>query len=99
MREFVLDPLEEEDLKEAASRYEAEVSGLGDDFTDEVYAVGERLVAFPESGSLKTKNVRVARVRRFPYDVFYTFEAGRDRIFILAISHQHRRPGLWKKRL
>jgi plasmid stabilization system protein ParE len=99
MREFVLDPRAEEDLKEAASYYESQTQSLGDDFIDKVHALCERLVVFPQSGSLKTKNVRVARVHRFPYDVFYAVEASRDRIFVLAISHQHRKPGLWKSRL
>jgi hypothetical protein len=57
------------------------------------------LLIFPESGLRKTKIVRVARVKRFPYDIFYTVEHERDRLFVLAISHQHRKPGLWKKRL
>ncbi len=99
MKGFVLDPLAEEDLKEAATYYEAKVSGLGDDFLDEVFALIERLVAFPESGSRKTKIVRVARVRRFPYDVIYKIDKELDQIFVLAISDQRRKPGLWKKRL
>lgn len=97
MRSFVLDPLAEEDLKEAASHYEDEVIGLGDDFLDRVYALIERLLVYPESGFLQTKNVRVARVSRFPYDVYYKVDP--DRIFVLAIMHQSREPGLWKKRL
>lgn len=99
MRGFVLDPLAEEDLKEAANHYETQVTGLGDDFLDEVFAVIQRLIAFPESGSRKTKIVRVARVRRFPYDVLYKIEKDLDRIFVLAISDQRRKPGWWKKRL
>jgi toxin ParE1/3/4 len=99
MNGFVLDPLAEEDLKEAANHYEAQVSGLGDDFLDEVFALIDRLVSFPESGSRKTKVVRVARVRRFPYDVLYKIDTDLDRIFVLAISDQRRKPGLWKKRL
>jgi len=66
MKGFVLDPLAEEDLTEAANYYESQVSGLGEDFLDEVFTLIDRLVSFPESGSRKTKIVRVARVRRFP---------------------------------
>lgn len=82
---------------DAARHYEDEASGLGDDFFDQVYALIERLTVHPESGYLQTKNVRVARVTRFPYDVFYKVEP--DQIFILAVLHQKRRPGLWKNRL
>ena len=99
MKGFVLDPFAEEDLKEAAHHYEAQVSGLGDDFLDEVFALIERLVSFPESDSRKTKTVRVARVRRFPYDVLYKIEKDLDRVFVLAIGDQRRKPGWWKTRL
>jgi plasmid stabilization system protein ParE len=97
MMGFILDPLAEEDLKDAARHYEDEASGLGDDFFDRVYALIERLTVYPESGFLQTKSVRVARVQRFPYDVFYKIE--HDRIFVLAVLHQRRKPGLWQSRL
>ncbi|HKH45034.1 MAG TPA: type II toxin-antitoxin system RelE/ParE family toxin [Thermoanaerobaculia bacterium] len=97
MMGFVLDPLAEEDLKDAARHYEEEVRGLGDDFLGRVYALIERLTIYPQSGLLQTKNVRVARVSRFPYDVYYKVEP--DSIFVLAVMHQSRKPGLWKKRL
>jgi plasmid stabilization system protein ParE len=97
MMGFILDPLAEEDLKDAARHYEDEVSGLGEEFLDRVYDVIERLTVFPQSGFLQTDNVRVARVSRFPYDVHYTIEP--DCIFVLAVMHQSRMPGIWKKRL
>jgi hypothetical protein len=55
------------------------------------------LTVFPQSGFLQTDNVRVARVSRFPYDVHYTIEP--ECIFVLAVMHQSRMPGLWKRRL
>jgi len=97
MMGFVLDPLAEEDLKDAARHYENEVNGLGADFLDRVYAAIERLTVYPQSGFLQTDNIRIARISRFPYDVHYRIEP--DRIFVLAVMHQSRKPGLWKRRL
>jgi len=40
--------------------------------------------------------IRRCRLRRFPYSVVYT-QDGPD-ILVLAIAHQHRKPGYWKRR-
>jgi plasmid stabilization system protein ParE len=87
------------DLDEAFEHYESQVPNLGNRFIRAVYALLERLVVYPESGSAVTHTVRVARVSGFPYDVFYRIEVDRDRIFVIKISHQRRKPGLWKRRL
>jgi plasmid stabilization system protein ParE len=87
------------DLDEAFEHYEGKVHGLGDRFVRAVYSLLERLVVYPESGPPVTSAVRVARVPGFPYDVFYRIEADRDRVFVIKISHQRRKPGLWKRRL
>jgi len=85
------------DLFESARHYDREVKGLGEDFIDQVTMLLRRLTQFPRLGTPVSRKVRVARVRRFPYDIIYTVEP--DHIFVLAIGHQHRRPGWWKKRL
>lgn len=44
-----------------------------------------------------TPEIRRCRLRRFPYGVVYTIESGEGHV--LAIAHQHRKPGYWKDRL
>jgi len=41
--------------------------------------------------------IRRCRLRRFPYSVIYTVEAGE--ILILAVAHQHRKPRYWQDRI
>lgn len=38
-----------------------------------------------------------SRLHRFPYGVIYTRD-GAD-VLMLAVSHQHRKPGYWRTRL
>jgi len=44
-----------------------------------------------------TPQIRRCRLHRFPYSVIYT-QDGAD-ILVLAVAHQHRKPGYWRKRL
>jgi hypothetical protein len=36
-------------------------------------------------------------VHGFPYDVVYQVE--QDELQVLAVAHQHRKPGYWRERL
>ena len=86
----------EVEFVEAALFYEGRVSGLGSAFVAEV----ERAVTFarsnPVAGAPLGGKVRRVLVRRFPYSVIYRREA--ERLLILAIAHQRRRPGYWRHR-
>lgn len=41
--------------------------------------------------------IRRCRLRRFPYSEVYTQEGAE--LLVLAIAHQHRKPGYWRNRL
>lgn len=86
----------DDEFAEAASFYELHLVGLGASFVAEV----ERAVSFirerPDAGSPLGRKVRKVLVPRFPYSVIYRQEA--DRILILAVAHQRRRPGYWRHR-
>jgi toxin ParE1/3/4 len=86
----------EEELLESALFYDSRVKGLGESFTSEVQRAVEMVRAHPDLGSPLGTKVRRVLVRRFPYSVIYRHEA--DRIFILAVAHQRRRPGYWRHR-
>lgn len=98
MRGFAFHSLAGTDLNEAFEYYQGKGYDLGNEFVRAVYLLLGRLVVYPESGPPVTSTVRVARVGGFPYDVFYKIEADQDRVFVIQISHQNRKPGLWKKR-
>jgi len=55
----------------------------------------------PESESLDGVSYfgpyRRVLMQRFPFSVYY--EVANDHIRVVAVAHQHRKPGYWKKRL
>lgn len=93
---YELHPEAELELVEAASFYEAGVSGLGRDFSDEVERVITILLEHPELGARLDKNLRHFVLRRFPFSVVYAV-AG-QLIYIVAIAHGSREPEYWKSR-
>jgi plasmid stabilization system protein ParE len=97
MRELVFQAEAEAELLEAIDRYEGERPGLGDDFLAEVRTLTARLLDYPESGPSILQDVRRAGVRRFPYDLVYRIRP--DALIIVAVMHQHRKPGYWKRRI
>src|SRR5437867_5861659 len=81
----------------AASRwYEAQRVGLGEEFMAAIDTALRLIESNPAVGSrppgVKDEDVRRVLVRRFPYDVVYMELP--DRIQVLAIAHERRRPGL-----
>ena len=75
----------------AAQYYEQQAQNLGSDFVSAVQRTYRRLGDFPESGHPFGPRLRRVLVPGFPYGLVYRPEA--DRIFIVAVSHLHRRPG------
>jgi len=83
-------PLAEVDVENAASWYEGERQGLGEEFVadldDITVRIGENAAQFP----IVSGPVRRALLKRFPYGVFF-IEDG-DVAVILAVLHLHRGP-------
>ena len=82
---------------EAARVYEQRRGGLGFRFIRVVEEVCDKIGEFPEAGAPLGRKDRKRRVPRFPYDVVYRI--AEERILVLAIKHQRRRPGYWTWRL
>jgi len=89
------------ELAEAARWYETHREGLGKDFLSAADEVVARIVEAPRLGTqvpgVSDRQIRRRPVRRFPYHVVYIELP--DRIQILAIAHDRRRPGYWVGRL
>jgi plasmid stabilization system protein ParE len=86
----------------AARWYEERRTGLGHDFLDAVDATLDRIVRMPGAGARVRRLrsdllVRRAPVGRFPYQVVYIETNGSIRV--LAVAHDRRKPGYWKRRL
>ena len=85
------------ELDEAISWYSAQAPGLGDGFLVEVLRSVQLIQRHPDGWHPLTSTIRRCRLRRFPYSVIYTVEAGD--ILILAEAHQHRKPSYWQDRI
>ena len=93
-------PLAKRELFEASAYYEGESKGLGDVFLDAIHHGIERLKLHPRTGREILGEIRWFLVGRFPYSLVYRIDAdGRqERLFILAVAHQKRRPRYWAGR-
>ena len=59
-------------LAETARWYEAQATGLGEEFLDEFEAVMDRIMRFPEAWMKVGTRHRRCLFRRFPYAVLYS---------------------------
>ena len=85
------------ELDDAIEYYNLQAAGLGEIFLKELLETLTIIVAFPHSYSQNTKNTRKAPLAKFPYNIIYSI--WKDRIYILAIAHQHRQPEYWIDRI
>ena len=91
-----LRPEAESDLDETARWYEAQRSGLGSEFLDEVLRALSAISDQPEGFPVVHREIRRAITRRFPFGVY--FLVGRTDLIVLAIMHGSRDPSSWKSR-
>ena len=94
---FTIRPDAERDLAEARDWYEAHRDGLGKEFLLAVEDVFGRIRESPESYAVVYRGVRWARLRRFPYLVYYRVRDGG--VEVLAVLHGSRHPRAWRSRL
>ena len=96
MKRLAFHPEAQVELTEAVGFYNAQVPGLGDDLTAEVERALQLIWATPGLGTPVSAAHRKWPVRRFPFDLVY--RADEDGLFVLAVAHQRRRPGYWRRR-
>lgn len=86
-----------EDLAAAYDWYEHQRVGLGEEYLRRVDACIQRIRRDPQSCPIVHESYRRALVRRFPYVIFYEFEAGT--VTIHGAFHSARDPAKWRSRL
>jgi plasmid stabilization system protein ParE len=85
------------ELDDAIAWYASQAPGLGDAFLIETLKNLKLIEQYPKAWHRLTQQIRRCRLRRFPYSVVYAQE-GSD-LLVLAVAHQHRKPGYWRTRL
>ena len=94
--ELKLEPEAEAEFLEAAAWYTARGPELGTAFRNAVSAVLEAIEETPQRFPVALRDVRKARVRRFPYVVYYVVQP--EAIAVIAIIHGRRDPRRWTGR-
>jgi plasmid stabilization system protein ParE len=91
----------EAEMADAARWYERHRAGLALEFLAAVETAVARIEENPRIGSrppgVRDEDVRRVFVRRFPYHVVYIELP--DRLQVLAVAHDRRRPAYWVARL
>lgn len=85
------------ELDDAIAWYAEQAPGLGDAFLIETLKTIKLIEQYPKAWHPLTQQIRRCRLRRFPYSVVYA-QDGSD-LLVLAVAHQHRKPGYWRARL
>jgi plasmid stabilization system protein ParE len=85
------------ELDEAIAWYAGQAPGLGDAFLIETLKALKLITQFPQAWHPLSPQTRRCRLNRFPYSVIYSQDG--DDLLVIAIAHQHRKPGYWRDRL
>jgi plasmid stabilization system protein ParE len=87
----------QKEMDDAVLYYEVKQPGLGSKFKEAVRQSIDRLKKYPTSWPIESGEVRKFFVHKFPYKILYSIQE--QNIVILAVAHQHRKPGYWIERL
>lgn len=85
------------ELIDACDWYERQQTGLGSRFRNDVREAALRIARFPFLFPVELEDVRRYVINRFPYTLRYVLRG--DEVWVMAISHQHRRPDYWAERI
>jgi plasmid stabilization system protein ParE len=91
-----LRPEAEADIEDAATWYDRQRKGLGQEFLDDVLVALDTISENPNIYPVVHRQSRRAVVRRFPFGIFYRVDE--DSVVVLAVMHGSRHPRHWKKR-
>ena len=78
--------------------YDMQVDGLGAEFSREVETSFDRILEDPGRYQIADKILRVIKVVRFPYSIFYRWDCDLSHIFVTSIFHHKRHSGSWQNR-
>jgi len=96
VKEAVFHPEARAEVSESVDFYEARLDGLGLRSLAAAEETAERISASPEAGAPLAGGSRKRIVPGFPYSIIY--RVWQDYLYLVAVAHQHRRPGYWRER-
>jgi plasmid stabilization system protein ParE len=94
--QVVFTPAARAELVDAQDWYEGKHPGLGTRFREEVEATVLRLQESPHHFPIVFRDVHRARLRKFPYGLFFRVEI--SALVVIACFHASRDPRRWERR-
>jgi plasmid stabilization system protein ParE len=85
------------ELVDAFDWYERQQDGLGSRFKNAVRDAARQIARTPLLFPVELEDVRRYVMNRFPYTLRYVLRG--DEVWVVAVSHQHRRPDYWVERI
>ncbi len=95
--EVIYHPKADNEVLESARFYERRSKGLGWRFLRVVQEAEGRIVRTPHGFPFLDEPVRKCALPGFPFNVLFKIDD--EAVFIVAVAHQRRRPGYWRRRL
>ncbi|MBL8545798.1 MAG: type II toxin-antitoxin system RelE/ParE family toxin [Hyphomonadaceae bacterium] len=95
-RSIAFTPAARQEAIEAFDWYALRASNMGVAFQDEIDRQVARVLESPHQFPAVAKDIFRARLRRFPYSLF--FKIAGEKIVVIACFHASRNPRHWKRR-
>ena len=86
------------DLQNALDWYESQSTGLESRFSKEI---NERLTfisTYPEASPILAEDFRGTHLKKFPYTIYYDFDASQNTVYVAAVLHNKREKKVLKER-
>ena len=96
MTSVVFDPYAQSEFIDAIRFYEEHREGLGRRFFIAMKTAVQHISKNPLLYRIRKAPFRRYRLSRFPYSIIYAIEP--ERIYIIALAHDKRKPEYWLKR-
>jgi len=89
----------EQELTDAFHYYYDQLPELAERFIKEFNQTVKLITEYPNIWTQTGPRTRKARLKRFPYLIFYIYIPGNDIIHITCVAHQHRDPEYFSDRI
>jgi toxin ParE1/3/4 len=96
---FEFHPEARDEFLDAAHWYEERSLLAGDRFVSVVRAAVESILADPNRFQPVNGAIRVFRLKKFPFKLYYGFDEAAQVVCIYAVMHEKRRPDYWRHRI
>ncbi len=96
---FDFHPEARDEFHDAVHWYEDRSIYAGDRFVAAMRAVISAVLADPTRYQPIDNDVRVIRLKKYPFKLYYIFDEDAHLVCIYAVMHEKRRPDYWRARL